>query len=182
MIIHEIHDLSNNHVIDLMLQSFRNFTDKAIANYHPEYSDCPGNIFRVLKEGRYNFGHGKYYVVEQNGELMASAGWNEYDLEPSTALVLSRMFVSPSHRGSYILGKEILPKMLTEVDKYSKIWMTVNEHNKSLYKWFERMNENKRPSLFNNWPEIYTNFKPIGKKNVYYTPQYVVELKRENND
>lgn len=182
MIIHKINNLDNDYVVDLMKTAFSKSTDRSLMNYHPEYSDWSGNIFSILKEGRYRQEHGNYYVIEQDGELIASAGWNEYDIEPDIALVLSRMYVSPSYRGSYILGKEILPMMIDEVYKYNKIWMTVNEHNKSLYNWFERTSKNKRPTLFNNWPEIYKNFKPIGKKNVYYTPQYVVEFIRENND
>lgn len=162
-----------------MKKSFSKSSDLASINYHPDYSDNPANIFRILKDGRYQRGKGKYYVVEQHGELIASAGWNEYEIDPSIALVLTRMYVSPSNRGNYVVGKEILPIILTELNIYSKIWITVNEYNKTIYDWFVRNSESKRPALFNNWPEIYKQFVPIGKKNVYYTPQYVVELKRK---
>jgi hypothetical protein len=42
-----------------------------------------------------------------------------------------------------------------------------------------RKEKNKRAALFNDWPEVYKNFKPIGKKTIYYTEQYVVELQRK---
>jgi len=34
--------------------------------------------------------------------------------------------------------------------------------------------------LFNDWPEIYRKFVPIGKRDIYYTEQYVAEY--QSND
>ena len=183
MIIHEIHDLSNEYVIDLMKDELAKVTDTdIIKNYHPDYIDTPGNLFHILSRGRYAPGKGKYYVVEDNGQYICSAGWNEYELEPSIALMLTRMYIVPEHRTKYIIGKYILPKALNEATKYDKVWMTVNKHNKMIYSWFERAAKNKQTTLYNDWPPIYRNFQPLGKKTIYYTTQYVVELKRGKND
>jgi hypothetical protein len=79
----------------------------------------------------------------------------------------------------YLLAKHILTKAIEETKNYHNVWLTVNEYNKAVYDWFVRKEENKRSALFNDWPEIYKNFKPVGKKNVYYVDQYVVELQRK---
>jgi hypothetical protein len=69
--------------------------------------------------------------------------------------------------------------MLQEASNYQKTWLTVNEYNDALYQWFVRSAENKRPALFNNWPPIYKKFYHIGKKDIYYTQQHVMEYTRE---
>jgi hypothetical protein len=79
----------------------------------------------------------------------------------------------------YLIANNILTRTLEQTTHYNNIWLTVNEHNKALYNWFVRKEQNKRAALFNNWPEVYKRFKPIGKKTIYYTEQYVVELQRE---
>lgn len=179
MIVHEIHDLSNDHVIDLMKTSFAEITDdKIIKNYHPEYSNENSNIFFVLNKGRYKKGRGKYYVVEDQGKYICSAGWNEYD--SSTALALTRMYTAPEYRGNYFVEKFILTNSLAETEHYENVWLTVNEYNKVIYSWFERAHQGRARSLFNDWPATYKLFYPIGKKTIYNTDQYVMELRREN--
>jgi hypothetical protein len=179
MIIHEVHDLSNRYVNDIMYYGLSKVTDKnAIRNYHPDYANEPGNLFAILDNGRYKEGHGKYFVIEEDGNYICSAGWNEYDLDPTIAFALTRMYTNPNYRGQYIIGNNILPMTLSETLKYKNVWMTVNRHNKIMYSWFVRASQNKSTALFNDWPEIYKKFKPIGKKLIYNTPQYVVELER----
>jgi len=181
MQIHEIHDLSNKHVTELLITSLSGISDtRIIKNYHPDYNNDTGNIFYILQNGRYNLGKGKYYVLENNGEYICSAGWNEY--EPDIALILTRMYIAPKHRVNYYVATNILPKILEEVTDYKHVWATVNAYNKALYEWFVRDKLGKRTALFNNWPDIYKNFKPVGKKNIYYTDQYVIELDRTIND
>lgn len=183
MKIHEIHDLTNTEVVEIMSAGLSKITDKnIIKNYHPDYKQTPGNLFYILEHGRYAVGKGKYYVIEKDGKYVCSAGWNEYELDTSIALMLTRMYTDPAHRMQYIIGTTILPKALTEVTDYDKVWMTTNEHNKMIYSWFERASANKKTALFNDWPPIYRNFRPLGQQTIYYTPQYVVELKREKND
>jgi hypothetical protein len=58
------------------------------------------------------------------------------------------------------------------------LYITANGYNSAIYQWFVRANEGKSPGLFSDWPDIYKNFKPIGKKNIYYTEQYVIEYKK----
>ena len=179
MQIHEIHDLSNRYVTDLMYYGLSEITDKNyIRNYHPDYANESSNLFAILDNGRYTQGTGKYFVIEQDGKYVCSAGWNKYELDPNVAFALTRMYASPKYRGQYLIGSNILPKTLEETATYSNVWMTVNRHNKVMYSWFLRLSQNKRTALFNDWPEIYKRFKPIGEKVIYNTKQYVVELER----
>jgi len=175
----EIHNYIESPALNLLKKEFSTITDPAyFKNYHPDFEDHPGNFFHILKNGRYSPGHGKYLVLEDNGNYVCSAGWNEYDLEPTIALVLTRMYVNKAYRTQYLVGKNILPILLEETSNYNRVWITSNQYNKSIYNWFSRAAEGKNPSLFNNWPDIYKKFKPIGQKEVYYTLQDVVELDR----
>ena len=181
MILHKLHDLSDKRITELLVSELSTITDNTvIKNYHPNYKDMSGNLFYILENGRYCLGKGKYYIVENNGEFVCSAGWNEYDSE--TALVLTRMYVAPKYRVNYHVANYILPEILKEVNHYKNVWATVNEYNRALYEWFVRDRSGKRTALFNDWPDIYRKFKPIGKKNIYYTDQYVIELDRTIND
>jgi hypothetical protein len=180
MNIHAIHDLSNRSVVTLLQHSLAQVTDeKLVKNYHPDYIDTPGNLFYILQAGRYQEGKGKYYILERCGEYLGSAGWNEYELDTDIALVLTRMYIPVHNRLNYDIAKYILPLVIDETSKYKKVWATVNEHNKVIYQWFVRSAENKRPALFNNWPPIYKKFYPIGKKDIYYTQQHVMEYTKE---
>lgn len=172
MNIHKIHDLTNNQVISILRDGLQ-LTDEK--NYSPDFSDINSNLFHVLKNGR--FKDGAYYVIEENGKYIASAGWNRYD--QSTALVLARAFVSKPYRTTYIMGEMLLPLMLDECKDFENVWITCNEKNRAIYDWFVRNSEGKRPAMFNNWPEIYNNFEPIGTRIVYFTEQYVAQLKRK---
>lgn len=179
MVVHEIHDLSDAYVLNLLQKGLSDVTDEKLKkNYNPEDSDYNGNLFFILKNGRYRKGYGKYYVVENQGQYVCSAGWNEYEDDPDTALALTRMYVSPEYRGKYFVEKFILKKTLVETRKYKKVWLTVNENNKTIYTWFLRAENKKATALFNDWPETYRLFKPIGVKTVYNTTQYVMELRR----
>lgn len=184
MKIHEIHDLTNKQIIDILKHGLSEVNhENIIKNYHPDYSTTPGNLFYILKEGRYKFGHGKYFVVtDDDDKYVCSVGWNEYDLNPNVALLLTRMYISPSYRAQYIIGKNILPQMIDEAKNHSKLWITANNHNRAIYTYFERASQNKRTVLFNDWPDIYKKFKPIGKHVVYYTEQWVAEYDTEYNE
>lgn len=184
MKIHEIHDLSNQTVIDILKHDLSDINDEnIIKNYHPDYYNISGNLFYILNQGRYHYGHGKYFVItDDNDKYLCSAGWNEYDLNSSVALLLTRMYISPKYRAQYIIGNTILPKMIQEAINYSKLWVTVNDHNYSIYKYFERVSQTKRPVLFNDWPDIYKRFKPIGKHTIYYTEQWTAEYDKQINN
>jgi hypothetical protein len=165
-----------------MKQELSLITDSSIVkNYHPDYHDEPGNLFRILTDGRYARGHGKYFIVTDDADkYLCSAGWNEYDLDRTVALLLTRMYVAPRYRTQYILGNLVLPGMIDEAIKYQRLWVTMNDYNRSLYRYFERASENKRTVLFNDWPDIYRRFKPIGKRTVYYTEQWTAEYDKHN--
>ena len=178
MNVFRITDLSNTKVISILQSGLSTVDDKyVIKNYHPDYANRPENLFFILNKGRYQEGKGSYFVVEENGEYVCSAGWNEYTHD--TALVLTRAYTAPKYRMRYLLAKHILIRAIEETNGYDNVWLTANEHNKVVYNWFVRNKENKRSALFNDWPEIYKNFKPIGKKNIYGIEQYVVELQRK---
>ena len=173
--VHEIHDLSNTYVVDLLKKGLNSIIDESYQqNYHPNYSDVPGNLFCILENGRYRKGKGKYYVIEEDGKYVCSAGWNEYDQD--TALMSTRMYILPEHRVKYHIATYILPVALKEATHYKNIWISFNKYNLTMYKWFERVDQGKKGGLFNDWPDIYRRFKPIGVKTIYNTKQYVVSL------
>lgn len=179
MIVHEIHDLSNQSVINLLKGGLSQIDNESyVSNYHPDYESTPGNLFNTLNNGRYRLGHGAYYVIENDGEYIASAGWNEYELDTNIVLLLTRMYTAPKYRMNYHVANNILPLAIAAAKNYKHIWFTCNEHNKKIYDWFVRVEQGKSGGLFNDWPDIYKNFKPIGKKNIYYTEQYVMEYKK----
>lgn len=175
MNIHEIHDLSNTEVVRILQDGLSNVDEKNIVqNYSPDYKDINSNLFYILENGRYN--DGTYYVMEEAGEYIASAGWNKYN--DNTALLLTRAYISKGYRGSYIFSETCLPRMLESCSDFEKVWITCNKYNKAIYDWFCLAEKGKRPALFNNWPEIYRKFKPIGLMEIYNTEQYVVQLRK----
>lgn len=179
MILHKIHDLSNNYVVNLLKHGLSTVSDPdIIKNYHPDFSNYSGNLFFILGNGRYTENVGAYYILEDNNMYVGSAGWNEYEYDRTIAFALTRMYTTKKYRGNFVIANNILPHTLKDTSKYSKVWLSVNEHNKVIYQWFLRTHNNKRAALFNNWPEVYKNFKPIGEMIIYNTPQFVVELKR----
>lgn len=177
MKIYEINDLSNTKVIDILKSGitqnmFKN--KKLFENYLYSHKDSPANLFYLLQNGRYKTG--SYFVItEDDDSYVASAGWNQYDKD--TALLLTRMLVIPEYRSSYIIGHTILNTMIDQAKVYDKVWVTFNHYNKTLYDWFERVDQGKTGALFNDWPDVYRKFKPIGEKIINNVPQYVVELK-----
>jgi hypothetical protein len=180
MQLHQIHDASNRFIIGLLEDSFSKIINSnLVKNYHPDYKNEPSNIFYILNDikGRYN--RGCYYVLEENNEYVCSAGYNEYELDSSIALALTRAYVDPKHRSKYYMGEYILPKIIENTTQYEHLYITADSFNSAIYQWFDRANTGKRPAMFNDWPDIYRKFKPIGKKNIYYTEQYVMELTRE---
>jgi hypothetical protein len=177
--VYQIHDLSNQKIVDILKSSISanmfNGTDLE-KNYLYDYRSNPANLFYILANGRYKTG--SYFVVtDQHDNYLASAGWNHYDTD--TALLLTRMLVIPKLRGSYILAKTVLQPMIEQSSNYKNQWITFNDYNLTLYKWFERVDQGKSGALFNNWPNIYSKFKPIGQKDINHVLQYVVELKNK---
>ena len=66
----------------------------SITNYHPDYANEPSNLFYILNQPNNRYTKGAYYILEEDNKLIACAGWNEYELDITTALGLTRMFVS----------------------------------------------------------------------------------------
>ena len=179
MLIHQIQDLSNSTIINILEKGLGEITEtNLIRNYHPDYKSENSNLFYILNHGRYKIGN--YYIAEEDGKYIASAGWNHY--EDDIALALTRAYVLPEHRQSYIMANEFLPRILEETLAFNRIWCTCNDYNKSIYKGFVRLSRGKSAGLHNSWPKIYSMFVPIGIQQVYYTDQYVVEYIRKSNE
>jgi len=179
MQLHQLHDSSNTFVMKLLEESFSNITDlNIIKNYHPNYSDDPANIFYILNDVNGRYHRGCYYVLEDNGEYVCSAGYNQYDLDQTIALALTRAYVNPKYRANYYMGEYILPKIIEHTTLYKHLYITADSYNSAIYQFFVRANEGKRTAIFNDWPDIYRKFKPIGKKSIYYTEQFVAEYIR----
>lgn len=176
MILHAIHNNSNKFVIDLLQVALNKIKNpNLLKNYHPSNKNEPSNIFYILNDSNGRYNRGCYYVLENKGEYVCSAGWNVYDLNKSIALALTRAYVEPKFRTKYYMGEYILPKIIESTRDYKHLYITVDSYNSAIYQWFVRANAGKSPGMFNDWPDIYRKFKPIGKKTIYYTEQYVAE-------
>lgn len=173
MLIHKIHDLRTNaNVTELLIAglSENKHDDKTKRNYNPLYRDDPANLLYVLDEGRYETG--AYFVLEQDGKYCGSAGWNKYN--STTALCLTRAYIPVHLRSRFLLAKYILPRIIEETVDFEKLWMTVNEYNKGIYDWIERMPRTTK----NWWPDVYSKFAPLGVTQIYNTKQFVMEYER----
>jgi hypothetical protein len=172
MIVHQIKDLSNSYVIELLKDGLKNISENhLLENYHPDNKHNPANLFYILEHGRFLIGN--YYVLEDNnGQYVCSAGWNQ--LNDEIALALVRAHTIPQYRSHFLLGKHILPTILEETKNYKKVWLTFNEYNKKIYDVIALMNQGKSVP----WPKDYRKFSPIGTKLVNNTLQYVAEYQR----
>jgi hypothetical protein len=174
MEIHAIQDLSNNYVTNLLKNNLKEITKpELIQNYHPDYSETPGNLFNILANGRYDIGN--YFVMEEDGKYAGSAGWNEFE---DVVLLFTRAYIPPEKRRNYFLAKHLMPLMLKETRFYDKVWITCNEYNRSIYHGLEKLQAGQPAGLFDQWPEIYKKFVPIGVQKIYNTNQYVAEYRR----
>lgn len=180
MKIHEIHDIHNSYVTDLLKDEFSKIQDPTFfENYHPNYKDRPANIFYILEHtNRYK--NGAYYVLENAGQYILSAGWNQYEYDPSIALIITRLYISPKYRRRLLMSEYILPKIIEETKEYFHTYVTVNEYNRNLYNSFIRARNKK--VLRHPHIELYRNLVPRGKMNIYFTEQEVLEYSRHENN
>jgi hypothetical protein len=178
MIVHQIKDLSNSYVTKLLKDGLQHIAaDHLLENYHPDWANNPANLFYILKEGRFDYGN--YFVMEEDGKYVGSAGWNPYG---DVALVLTRAFIPVSERRKYNMAHYLLPIIFEETFDFKKLWITCNDYNFTIYQALTRLQDGKSAGLFSTWPPIYKKFVPVGKKTVYYTEQYVAEYIRNNDD
>lgn len=172
--IHTINDLSNTNLISLLTSNLSQITDpEIIKNYHPDYRHVRGNLFQILddKNGRYKTGN--YYIIEDDGKYLGSAGWNEYN---DVALLCTRAYLIPGHRHRFLMSKYLLPKMFEETASYDRLWFTFNDHNLPIYNTLIKLSEkNDRISDKSLLRKNYGNFKPIGQRQVYSVIQNVLE-------
>lgn len=171
MKIHTIQDLSNRKVVNFLKKNLSQVDEQhLITNYHPDYATTPGNLFRILEEGRYKTGN--YFVMEEDGKYVGSAGWNEYE---GVALLFTRAYIPKPHRMRYLMANYLMPLVLEQTEDYNKLWITCNDYNIAIYKGLLRLASGRPAGISEDWPAVYNKFVPIGKKTVYYTEQYVAE-------
>ncbi len=176
MFLHHIHDNSDSHLMGMLEKSFIKIKDEnLIKNYSPEYKEDPANIFYILSDSNGRYKNGCYYVLENDGEYICSAGWNQYELDSDVALALTRAYVDPKYRTKYYMGEFILPEIINNTRNYKHLYITADSFNSAIYQFFVRAEQGKRTTMFNDWPELYKKFKPLGKKTIYYTEQFVAE-------
>jgi hypothetical protein len=169
-----IHDDSDRHALAILERGLNEVEDPHIErNYNCRWRDHNSNIFYLLANGRYK--RGAYYVLSCGGQYVASAGWNEYELDTSIALALTRAYVHPRWRTQYLMAEYILPHIITSTRQYVHLYITVNPHNTALYNYFRRSADGKSTALFSNWPPIYKKFIPRGQATIYYTQQWIFE-------
>jgi hypothetical protein len=173
--IYEIHNI-NDPEVDILKKNFNLIKEpKIIKNYHPEYSKLPGNFFNILEKGRYEKNKGTYYVLTNDEDFVASGGWNEYELNPKISLIFTRFYVAPKYRQKFIFTKLMFEKIIEQTCNYEHIYITVNESNKKFYDLVSNLYNNDKKNYL---PKIYSRFKPIGTKEIYYTNQYVLEYQK----
>lgn len=175
MKIHKINDLSNVDAVSILTTGLEKISEQDLSfNYHPYYKDKPENIFSMLSSGK--FDKGNYYILEEGGKYIGSAGW--YPYTDDVVLVLVRAYIIPSFRTNYLMAEYFLPRIFEETTEYKKLWITCNDYNKSIYDALVKLSKNQNAGMFNSWPDIYKKFTPIGTKVVNNTPQYVAEYER----
>ncbi len=77
MVIHELHTDDQCPGLEILRTGLSSIEEQDLAvNYHPFYENNPANLFYLLKTGRYL--NGCYFVIEDQGQYIGSAGWNIY--------------------------------------------------------------------------------------------------------
>jgi hypothetical protein len=173
--IHAINDLSHTYVISMLTASLSKITDPdIIKNYHPDYRTIKGNLFQILEDKKGRYKKGNYYVIEGDGNYIGSAGWNEYN---DVALLCTRAYLMPGYRHRFLMSKYLLPRMFKETENYDKLWFTFNDHNVPIYETLSKLS--KKNDLISDTKsplrKNYSNFKPIGQRQVYSVIQHVLE-------
>ena len=77
-----------------------------------------------------------------------------------------------------MIATNILPLIMEDSKLYTRLCITCNGYNKTIYKAFTRIQQGKTTGFNNTWDKIYGNFLPIGIRTVNFTDQYVAEYKR----
>ena len=153
------------------------------SNYIYECRDVPGNLFKVLDEGR--FQNGAYYIMTtKENNFVASVGWHLYTYEDGREIALiSRAIVHPTYRHLRALSNYLLNPIINSIRENcsNKIWVAFNEHNMPLLHYWQRQNRHQRyinDSASTSWQQLKNmvpNFNYIGIKNINYVDQHVVE-------
>ena len=169
MIVHKIHDDSNDYVMDLLADGLMDVKD---INYNPLYENLSQNLFQKIKSG--SFKNSCYIVLENENGYVGSSGWYKYNADIS--LVLVRSYIKKEYRQRWLLTEKCLPIMLNDASGSKNIWITVNESNFYLQKAFDRTKNGKL--AWPNMPALLKKFKPIGTRYINGLEQYIIEYEQ----
>ena len=170
MITHKIIDNSNEYVMELLADGLIDCSSK---NYSPLHEHLSQNLFYKLKSGR--FKDSFYIVLEEDGRYVGSSGWYEHDYE--TAIIFVRTFLRDDMRQKHLLSRYFLPEFLKL--KYRRLWITINDNNKSLVNGFTRIKDTRGSSLGFKWHDDFKKFKPIGIQYINGIDQHIIEYENE---
>ena len=198
--VYELNDLSNPELVNILkegldsipISNYRGMEE----NYLYQYKDTPGNLFRILDDGRYL--NGAYYMLtDKDDNFMASTGWYMYqdETEGDVALALTRTITHPNYRGTrgkvnlessddtvatlgMIKHRLFAPTLRAIKAKHQgKIWITFNGKNVTFIKHGLRQKKfNKSWSSDLGLEDIKYENLYLGEKFIHYTWQHVLEL------
>lgn len=179
--IYQLNDLSNLENVNKLRDGLASIPTKNYRgmeeNYLYEHKDTPGNLFRILDEGRYL--NGAYYVLtNQEDRYMASTGWYMYqdETEGEVALALTRTIIHPDFKaeklneelnlqtmnttntgirapflsGIGVIRNYLFLPIIAEIKSrhQGKIWQTVNKKNYGFYWLLERENKKENSTYY----------------------------------
>lgn len=184
MKLYTINDLSKKELIDVLKNNIKKemFTNGLEKNYTWEDRNRPGNLFKILEEGRYIKGC-YYIIVDESGNYVGSGGWNEYPYLENTALIATRTFIVPKYRTEALIGKILLPPMIENTKDYENVYMTFNDCNRAMYDFIVRYNNSGRIGSLNKvkLDPIWKKFYGVGTMNIYNVSQWALRLNMYGN-
>lgn len=142
--------------------------NRAKVNYELN-ADDGRTLLHAYTHGR--FKTGDYVFLVEEDELVAGAGFYEYDQD--TAICMSRLYVFPKFRREGKAGI-IVEYQLEQLaaSHCSRALITFNTYNKGFYDAFVKDIEGYRMKMF---PSIWKRFHPIGLQHINNVDQYCCE-------
>lgn len=197
--IYQLNDLSNIENVNRLKDAMNSIPSQGFRwnenNYLYEHKDTPGNLFRILDEGR--FLSGAYYILtDKEDNFKASTGWYMYqdETEGEVAMSFARSIVHPNFRN---LGKPLANQSLMNIDNVGmirdylflpiieeiksvhqgKIWQSINKQNRG-FVWKAERDKKNENYYYKPIDEQGTKYRLnyIGDRYIHYTWQYVLEL------
>jgi len=198
--VYELNDLSNPELVNILkegldsipINKYRGMEE----NYLYQYKDTPGNLFRILDDGRYL--RGAYYILtDQENNFKASTGWYPYqdEVEGEVVIAFTRTITHSNYRGTSgkvnlestddtfatlgMVKHRLFAPALREIKAkhQGKIWVTFNGKNFTFIKHALRQKKfNKSWASDLVLEDIKYENLYLGEKFIHYTWQHVLEL------